>query len=153
LPVVLGGNTWLINATNGFTARSATLGEADYLSVVDENLEPTALYLKLMSDAARDGCTRTATADAALAANQRVLMRFVSLTDTVATNPTAVDQNLRYLKLRFHGVKVDESDTASIARLRTLFDASVSDTTQASVREGWRAVCVALLMAPEYHLY
>jgi hypothetical protein len=159
LPVVLGGNTWMVGSTNGFTSRSATLGEADYINVVDENLEASTLYMKFMADMARDGCTRTANADAALAQNTRVLMRFVGTTDTLASNRAGVDANLRYLKLRFHGVKVAPTDTASIAGLRTVFDSAVrgvagtNTPTANHVKEGWRAVCVALLTAPEYHLY
>lgn len=159
LPVVLGGNTWMVGTNNGFNTRAATLGEPDYIAVVDENLEASTLYQKFMGDMARDGCTRTANADAALAANARVLMRFVSLTDTATSNAAAVDTNLRYLKLRFHGVKVATTDTTSIAGLRTVFTdavrgaAGTATPTAAHVREGWRAVCVALLTAPEYHLY
>lgn len=160
MPVVLGGNTWMVSSTaQGFNSRSATLGEPDYINEVEENREPSALFMKFMGDAARDGCTRTANADAALTANSRVLMRFVSLTDTVTSNRTGVDENLRYLKLRFHGVKVQSADTTSIAGLRTVFDAAVrgaagtNTPTAAHVKEGWRAVCVALLTAPEYHLY
>ena len=159
LPVVLGGNTWMAGSANGFNSRSATLGEPDYLGTVDENLEASTLYQKFMADAARDGCTRAANADAALAANTRVLMRMVSLTDTVTSNASAVDANLRYLKLRFHGVKVATGDTTSIAGLRTVFGdavrgaAGTGTPTAAHVKEGWRAVCVALLTAPEYHLY
>lgn len=160
MPVVLGGNTWMTNSTTqGFTARAATLGVPDYINVVDENLEPSALHLKFMGDAARDGCTRTANADGALAASSRVLMRFVGTTDTIASNASGVDENLRYLKLRFHGVKVQPSDVTSIAGLRTVFDSAVRGAagtgtpTANHVKEGWRAVCVALLTAPEYHLY
>jgi hypothetical protein len=148
-----------VGTQNGFTARSATLGEPDYLSVVDENLEPSPLYLKFMGDAARDACTRTANADASLAQAQRTLTRFVGLSDTTASHRAAVDENLRYLKLRFHGVKVAADDDAPIAGLRALFDAAVKGAagtatpTQAHVKEGWRVVCVALLTAPEYHLY
>jgi len=159
LPVVLGGNTWMVGSTNGFNARSATLGEADYLGTVDENLEASTLYQKFMGDMARDGCTRAANADAALAANTRVLMRLVALNDTVTSNAAGVDANLRYLKLRFHGVKVAATDTTTIAGLRTVFSdavrgaAGTGTPTAAHVKEGWRAVCVALLTAPEYHLY
>ncbi len=159
LPVVLGGNTWMVGGTPGFDARSATLGEADYIAVVDENLEASTLYQKFMGDAARDGCTRTSNADAALGQTSRVLVRFAALTDTVTSNATGIDQNLRYLKLRFHGVKVNATDTTSIAGLRTVFTGAVRGAagtgtpTAGHVKEGWRAVCVALLTAPEYHLY
>jgi hypothetical protein len=148
-----------VGSNNGFTARSATLGEPDYINVVDENLEASSLYQKFMGDMARDGCTRTANADAALAQNARVLMRFVALNDTLTTNAAGVNENLRYLKLRFHGVKVAPTDTTTLADLRTVFDTAVrgaagtSTPTAAHVKEGWRAVCVSLLTAPEYHLY
>jgi hypothetical protein len=159
MAIALGGNTWMVGSTVGFDARKATLGEPDYVTVVDENLEPSSLFLKFMGDGARDGCTRTLTADATAAANARVVMRLVGLTDTVTSNKANVDANLRYLKLRFHGVKVADADDAPIASLRKLFDdtvkaaAGTSTPTAANVKEGWRTVCVALLQAPEYHLY
>ncbi|MCA2981297.1 MAG: hypothetical protein INH37_23745 [Myxococcaceae bacterium] len=159
METVLGGSVWTVGSANGFDARSRTLGEPDYIAVVDENLEPSALFLKFMDDAAKDGCTRALTADQARAANQRVLYKTVGLTDTVTSNRAAVDQNLGYLKLRFHGIKVVAGDETTLGPLRTLFDdavkgaAGTATPTAAHVREGWRAVCVALLMAPEYHLY
>lgn len=159
MPVVLGGKSWTVGVKSGFTVRAATLGQPDYLGVVEENLEASPVYQKFMVDAAISGCTSAADGDAALAANQRVLMRLVGLTDTVASNESGVNQNLRYLKLRFHGVKVAPNDTASLDALRIVFSSAVSGAagtatpTAAHVKEGWRAVCVAMLTAPEYHLY
>jgi len=77
----------------------------------------------------------------------------------VATNRAGVDQNLSFLKLRFHGIKVAAGDDAPLAPLRKLFDDAVKGAAGTAtpnathVKEGWRTVCVALLMAPEYHLY
>jgi len=160
LPVALGGETWKIGAANGFDARSVTLGEPDYIVVVDENLEPSPLYVKFMQDMARDSCNRAMVADVANAVMaNRSIEKFVALTDTVATNKAGVDANLRYLRLAFHGMKVDAADDQPIAALRKLFDDTVKAAkgsgavTQAHVTEGWRTVCVALLTAPEYHLY
>jgi hypothetical protein len=160
LPVVLGGSTWKTNSTTvGFDSRAAALGQPDYVSVTEENLEPSPLYLKFMADAARVACTDVVTVDAALAQNARVMTRFVSLTDTATTKPDDVNANLRYLKLRFHGIKVQPADDAAIAEARKLFSAAVSGAagtatvTATHVREGWKAVCIALLTAPEYHLY
>lgn len=159
MTVALGGSTWMVGSANGFDNRSRTLGEPDYIAVVDENLEPSSLFLKFMDDAAKDACTRASTADQTKAANQRVLYKTVSLTDTLATNRAGVDQNLMHLKLRFHGIKVAAGDDATLAPLRKLFDdavkgaAGAATPTAAHVKEGWRTVCVALLMAPEYHLY
>lgn len=160
LPVVLGGETWMIGTANGFDARAVTLGEPDYIGVVDENLEPSPLYVKFMTDMARNACNRAVVADAAQPVMaSRSLQKFVGLTDTVASNKSAVDANLRYLRLAFHGIKVASTDELPIAPLRVLFDDTVKAAigtgtlTQAHVTEGWRTVCVALLTAPEYHLY
>lgn len=159
MSIALDRTTWLVGSTNGFDARSRTLGEPDFVSVVDENLEPSSLFLKFMDDAAKDACTRASTADQTKAANARVLYKTVSLADTVATNRVGVDQNLMHLKLRFHGIKVATGDEATLAPLRKLFDDAVKGAAGTAtpnathVKEGWRTVCVALLMAPEYHLY
>ena len=160
LPVILGGETWKVGAVNGFDARSVTLGEPDYIGVVDENFEPSPLYVKFMGDMARDACNRALAVDVAQPTMAiRSIEKFVGLTDTVASNKAGVDENLRYLRLAFHGMKVAATDEQPIAALRTLFDESVKAAkgtgalTQAHVTEGWRTVCVALLTAPEYHLY
>jgi len=166
IPVVLGTDTtgtpvtWMVGKVDGFDARAGALGVANFTSVSEENLEPSPLYLKFMSDMARDVCNRALAADAAKSqASERAVQRFVSLTDTVSLNQAAVDKNLRYLKLVFHGIKVTDADEAPIAPLRALFDTTVKGAagtaavTESHVREGWRTVCVALLTAPEFHLY
>ncbi|HLT32082.1 MAG TPA: hypothetical protein VK013_18730 [Myxococcaceae bacterium] len=140
---------------------AAALGEPDYADVTIENLDPSPLYAKFMDDASRDVCGRILDNDPQLdAAQDRTLYRFVDVLDTVETNPAGVDQNLRYLKLRFHGVRVPDDDAQGIAPLRTLFARGVeaargtqSALTEAHVREGWRLVCVALMTAPEFHIY
>lgn len=140
---------------------AAALGEPDYADVTIENLDPSPLYAKFMDDAARDVCNRILDNDPTLAtAQERTLYRFVDFGDTIATNPTGVDQNLRYLKLRFHGIRVPDDQTQGIASLRTLFTRAVEASqgsaetpTENHVKEGWRLVCVALLSAPEFHIY
>ncbi|MBX7096381.1 MAG: hypothetical protein K1X89_01600 [Myxococcaceae bacterium] len=163
LPVILGTDatgadiTWKIGAANGFDTRAQALGVPDYIATVDENLEASPLYVKFMNDMARDACGRALTAEAAKAQTDRPVRRFVTTTDTVASNKAAVDANLRFLKLSFHGVKVAPGDDAPIASLRALLDdvakGVATPPTAAAMTEGWRAVCVALLTAPEYHLY
>jgi hypothetical protein len=143
--------TWRVQTqqgvVDGLDAFALTLGEPDYIVVTDENLEPSPLYLKFMGDLARDVCERALAADWAKTDKaQRVLVRYAEKTDT-----TGVDENLRYLRLRFHGIKVAGGDDAPIASYRSLFSKTVAAT--GDVREGWRAVCVALTTAPEFHLY
>ncbi len=165
-PIVMGndakgeGITWLDGKKPGLDVDSDTLGEADYIMLTDDIKDPSPLYVKLMDDAARSVCGQAldmdyATPDAA----QRTLLRLVDTADTLASNAAGVDKNLKMLKLRMHGVKIAESDTTTIAPLRTLFTSVVDGLaqgampTEAQVKEGWRAVCVALLTAPEFHLY
>jgi hypothetical protein len=160
LPVVLRGHGWKVGNADGFDARSGTLGVPDYVSSVEENLEATPLYLKFMGDMARDACNRAVTADGAQPdAAQRAVLRFVEPVDTVARSPAKVDENLAYLRLSFLGRRGTGPADPALAQLRTLFDQAVqaaaagSAPTRAHVLEGWRAVCVALLTSPEFHLY
>jgi hypothetical protein len=165
-PVILGKDvngkdiTWMSGQAPALDKMADVLGEADYAFVTQDNRDPSALYLKFMDDAARDVCGRALLADAARpAAADRVLLRYVGPTDTVTTNAAGVDQNLAYLVLRFHGIKVKEGDTARTAPLSKLFTDSVTaaaagkPATATEVTEGWRSVCVALITAPEFHLY
>lgn len=125
-PVVVGNDvdggviTWKVGATNGLDVYNDTLGEADYINVTNDNLEPSPLYLKFMDDAARDVCSRVLNADwVRTVDSDRQFIRFVSKTDTVTSNPGGVDNNLRYLKLRYHAIKV--TNDSEIAGLRKLF--------------------------------
>jgi hypothetical protein len=161
-PLVAGQTTEGEDITWNLLERYASgLGEPDYADVTIENLDPSPLYAKFMDDAARDVCNQIIVNDPEItSAQQRILYRFVDFKDTVATNPTGVDQNLRYLRLRFHGVRVPDNESRGIASLRTLFargveaaQGSATEASEAHVREGWRLVCVALMTAPEFHIY
>lgn len=131
-----------------------TLGEANYVDVTFEAADPSTLYLKLMDDLARDVCAKRVAADWAIPGQgDRGLVRYASLT---ALSGAEVDANLRYLSLRYLGVKVAEGDAASIADLRALFDAVVatapgSDSDRA--RAGWQGVCIGLILDPAFHIY
>lgn len=161
IPVAMGTDVdgddivWMLYSYPGLEKLADVLGEADYTNRTSDNLEISPLYLKFMDAAARDVCGKALTADLARPdPKTRVLLRHVEKNDTVATNAGGVDANLRYLKLRYHAVKVAEGDDEPIAMLRTLFaDAAAAGGVAIGPQEGWRAVCVALLTAPEFHLY
>ena len=146
IPVAMGSTaagepiTWQVGSKKGLDDNADTLGEADYISTTEDNMEPSPLYLKFMDDAARDVCKRALDADEAQTdAEKRTITRHA--------DPNA---NLRYLKLRFHGIKVADDDSTSIAELRKLYDGAVATADE---REGWHVVCVSLLTAPEFHIY
>jgi hypothetical protein len=162
-PIVFGNDaagrpiTWTVSVAgkqeNGFEVFAGTLGVPDYLINTDEALDPSPLYLKFMDDAARDACDKALIADYGRSERAaRTLLRYVDLGATEA----GVSENLKYLKLRFHGVKATDAD---VERLKGLFvtvvasAAAGANPTETHTREGWRAVCVALATAPEFHLY
>jgi hypothetical protein len=148
----------MIGSTSALDSMSVTLGEADYAVVTADDLTPSPLYAKFMNDAARDVCQRVITADAARATmSDRVLYHEVELTDVGSPSTTAVNANIRYLKLRFQGLKIADNDDTLIAPVRKAFLAGVAASTShdpaTQAQSGWRVVCVALLTAPEFHLY
>lgn len=152
--------TWHVGAAEGFTKYASSLGEPDYIEVTEENLDASPMYAKFMDDAARDVCTRALAADASKTdASKRVVMRFASDADTVQSNASAIDKNLRYLSLRLFGQKVADDDSETLAGLRTVFDTTAKESAGSSepgavdVEAGWKAVCVAMVVAPEFHVY
>jgi len=162
-PIVFGDNaagqpiTWTVplggRQENGFDVFAGALGVPDYSVNTDEALDPSPLYLKFVDDAARDACGKALIADYARSERSaRTLLRHVEL----GAAETGVLENLKYLKLRFHGVKATDADVQSLKALFTNVvraAAAGANPTEAHTREGWRAVCVALATAPEFHLY
>ncbi len=158
IPVVAGRDAegrpirWTLRIGNrqvdALDALSTTLGKPDFIEVTEENTDPSALYLKFMGDMAVNVCTKILDADESRTnPEERVLVRFASLDETGRS--ATIDENLRYLKLRFLGERVAPDDEEAIAHLRDVFETA----SRSSSREGWLAVCVALLSAPEFHLY
>lgn len=134
-----------INWTNGngsrnqFDQLSGTLGEADYLNVTQENTEPSPLFAKFMDDMAGHVCEKAVDGDAQ-GASQHIVMY-----------PDDVSANLRFLRLKFHGIYVPENSNESLADLRALYEDILSLTNEP--KQAWYGVCVALLTAPEFLAY
>lgn len=146
IPALFGGLTWTNNnrptGTVMFNSLSRTLGEADYLGQTEENREPNPIFFKFMDDMAGQVCTNAVAADTArTVASERVVKPF-------AEDP---DRNLRFLRLKLHGIYVPESSTEGLAELRKLYDDVLADTRSAD--QAWSAVCVAMLTAPEFMAY
>jgi hypothetical protein len=139
----------------GDLALGKTLGKPDYVQITSESAVAGTLYVKFMEDMARNVCTKMAEVDMVEPdAEKRNLIRFASL-DSI-DDGAAINANLRYLKLRFWGEYIDSDDDEAVAELKQLFDASAKGQQGAltqKVEEGWRAVCVGLLSAPDFHIY
>jgi hypothetical protein len=124
-----------------------SLGRPDYVQITEEAALPTPLYAKFVDDMARDVCAKMVRADLATSGT-RSLVRFASL--EAPAERAAVEENLRYLMLRFLGQKVAPDDGAAVADLLTLFETAGGS---ADPQAGWTAVCVGLLTSPGFHLY
>jgi len=145
---------WRYGSKDGFAddAFGKILGRPDYQTVTDESGVSNALYLKLVGDAARDICTQMVKADVQRAADARALFPKAAV-DGTATD-AQVNENLRYLVLRFFGMRIAEDDPM-VASVRQVFDAAKATTPEGGEvtpsAEGWRAVCVALFESPMFH--
>ncbi|MFO0755008.1 MAG: hypothetical protein U0359_00835 [Byssovorax sp.] len=148
---------WKVNGQNGFSdaAFGKALGRPDFQTSTEESAVPNALYLKFVGDAARDICSQMAKNDQKRAdVTTRALFPKAPV-DGTATDPQ-IEDNLRYLVLRFLGLRVTGSDPM-IPALRKVYDAgvaSVPDPNGAELSkfaEGWRGVCVTLFESPLFH--
>ena len=67
----------------------------------------------------------------------------------IFTRFTTVDENLRFLLLRFTGIEGSDADPY-VARLQTVYQAGSQSSAPLS---GYQAVCVSLFTSPEFLLY
>ncbi len=147
---------WKYNGNNGFSdlAFGKALGRPDFQTSTEESGVSSALYMKFVGDAARDICMQMAKNDLERTdATARSLFPKAPV-DGSATDAQKTD-NLRYLVLRFHGLRIDAADTV-IPALRAVYDAGEASVKVAGgelvpAAEGWRGVCVALFESPLFH--
>ncbi len=142
IPQLFGGATWTSGTNQLFDTLARTLGEADYVQVTYDNLQPNPLFAKFMDDMAGQVCGKAVPADAMQAdPAQKQVVRY----------PMDVDANLRFLRLKLHGILVPEGQTAGLSGLQKLFADVKADTNSAD--KAWIAVCVAMVTAPELMSY
>jgi hypothetical protein len=145
IPQLFGGDHWTLTyrgeEVDLFDALARTLGEADYVEVTQNNVDPNPLFQKFMDDMASQLCGKALQADAA---NRDLESRLI------LRHPDDVDANLRFLRLKFHGVWMAPGDDAGLAGLRKLHDDVKRDADE---QAAWQAVCVALVTSPEFLAY
>jgi hypothetical protein len=148
---------WMVNGNNGFSdlAFGKALGRPDFQTSTEESGVSSALYMKFVGDASRDICMQMAKNDLKRTdATTRSLFPKAPV-DGTATDAQKAD-NLRYLVLRFEGLRVEAADPM-IPALRAVFDAGESSVKAplggelVPAAEGWRGVCVALFESPLFH--
>lgn len=115
-----------------------TLGRPDFRRVTEESLDPSPLFMKFMVDLSVFFCDAMGDAEATRPVADRLFTRSVS-----------IDENLKFLLLRFTSIEGPEGD-AYLPRLRKAYDAGTQST---KTYGGYRAACMALFNSPEFLLY
>jgi hypothetical protein len=133
---------------------AASLGQADYALVNAESTEANLVFAKFLEDGAREVCLGAAQADLDQPdAAQRVLSPRVaaSIKELTKIDDAAIGDNLVYLSTRFWGQPLGEPE---LSTWRESFKkiAAIAETTKKR-REGWGAICVALMTDPRFLTY
>ena len=155
VPVITGGLRWTENFGQGdldmLEVLAPTLGVPDYLLVTEENLEASMIIAKFLQDMAHRLCLAWVAQDRAAAPSERTLVQHA---DWDSVDAAAVRANLRQLQLRFFSRFVPEHDDGSVEALYGLFAAaSAGAPAGAEARDGWLAVCIAMMTDPEMVIY
>lgn len=148
---------WKYNGNNGFSdsAFGKALGRPDFQTSTEESTVSNALYLKFVGDAARDICMQMAKNDL-LRTDPATRALFPKVPVDGKETDAQISENLRYLVLRFLGLRLPDADPM-IPALRAVYDAGVASVPEPNggelpkQAEGWRATCVALFESPLFH--
>jgi len=131
-----------------------TLGRPDYKRLTEEQLQPTPLFMKFMLDLSAYLCPLLANAEATRPTD-------ATPPQTSCMNPTSpmcqkfftrfptVDENIRYLVLRFTGIEGADADPY-VTRLKAAYETGSQSSATLS---GYQAVCASLFTSPEFLLY
>lgn len=144
------GIHWTDGNTRLFDELAQTLGKPDYLDTTVSDLDPSMLFAKFLGDAARDVCQKLADQDAEAAAEDRLLIVYAGLEDTLESNTSGVEENLRYLLRRYHTVSLEEGSDL-LNPWSWLFESSLYVTGDPVA--AWRTVCVGLITHPDFYTY
>lgn len=153
--VRVSGRTWTEVGPDGeavalFDQLSGSLGKPDYLSSTHEELAPGLLYQKFLDDAAKSVCAGWMADERVATRAERRLLAHAEPTDTLATAPDAVEQDLSGALLRFHGRVVPPGDPA-LGPWRRLFERGAA--LGGDPMDGWRLVCVGLFTHPDFYAW
>lgn len=145
------GFRWLDDQGNDrFEQLAETLGKPDYVDSNQEDLAPSLVFQKFLSDAANATCDHLMFAEAERAPAARTFFVHVEPTTIVEDAPEDSLLNLQYLLLRYHGRSV-ALDAPELARWIWLVESATFVTN--NPKKGWHSVCVGLLTHPDFYTY
>ena len=134
---------------NLFERLAPTLGVPDYIERMSLDLTPSVVFEKFLGDASRSVCSAMVGREMN-GPGERILMKHVTDEDDWESNPSAVDRNMRYLLLRFHGRNYITGDQEMEPWL-WLFRTSMHDGSEPPL--AWHTICVALYTHPDFYSY
>ncbi|MEM9074384.1 MAG: hypothetical protein AAGE52_38170 [Myxococcota bacterium] len=151
---VTDGIDWVQGNTNQFERFRDTLGAPDYINSTAEDTAVSVLFLKFVDDMARRVCDQLVRRETGSVTDEDPRgVLFVSVDPAAEEAPaqSAVDDNLAYLLLRYHGRRVDPG-SAELDPWRQLY-AGASAAEEASQADAWEAVCVGMMNHPDFYTY
>ncbi len=152
-----GGLTWTVGGKNQFAALQTTLGKPDFIDMVIEDLAPSTLFQKFLQDAALNVCEALVAKDAKAKPADRVYFVHAEPTATPGADAAAVEKNLRYLLLRWHGRQLPQG-APQLESWRFLLagaqkTAASTKKPAEAAQQGWQALCVGLVTHPSFYTY
>ena len=151
---VSGGIGWTETQGGGeedlFEVLASSLGVPDYVESTREDRSASPLFHKFLDESARHVCSELVARETSGQPYEPRLMVHADAQSTLSNNPEGVDDNLRYLLLRYHGRKY-ALGAPGLTAWRWLFESVTHVSQEPSV--GWRAVCIALISHPDFYSY
>jgi len=147
-----------------FDAFAGVLGQPNYIDSMEENLAVSVGFIKLIGDAARETCSNAINSDDGTKSLSRIIMWKVNI-----SNPTEAQniETLKYLFKRFHSTIISADDDSRLRPFLAVLDDTLDndDTmndgdaapnlkgSRQEIKDRWLAVCVGLIMHPDFYSY
>lgn len=146
---VTGGIGWDVEDQSQIDRFSLTLGRPDYITATEEDRSASVVFSKFLNDMGRSVCTRLMERETS-SGEERVFFVFAEPDSRLPADRDAIDQNLAYLLLRFHGKPLDASSPV-LAPWRDLLEEATTGTDDPLA--GWTTVCMGLIEHPDFFTY
>jgi hypothetical protein len=143
------GFGWDVNGDNQFEELAESLGVPDYVDRTTEDREAGLLFQKFLDDAANHVCQELV--DAEFSGESDIFLLGVDPQSTRADDPAGIDAALQNAVLRFHGYSLQPTDP-QLDSWRFLFDSTLT-VTGGDTMAAWRAVCIGLIVHPDFYQY
>ncbi|MCS6856698.1 MAG: hypothetical protein NZM37_03210 [Sandaracinaceae bacterium] len=138
----------------------STLGIPDFFASTKEDLEVSPLFLKFLDDAARSVCANLINQEWRRSESERIFLTEAKKEDTTeqADGRDRIAKNLAYLIERFHGrsLALQAAELQSWLNLwKKAYETSRTNgnNQENAARSAWQAMCVALLVHPDFYTY